>query len=59
MRQSKKLESYKNSPRPENALHIRYNFITGDTLKHDEDRDNPSYSESQQLQVVHPILYPD
>ena len=50
MRQSDKLENYKNSPTPDNAIHIRYDFITGDILRQ-EDSNNPSYSEAQQLQL--------
>ena len=51
MRQSEKLELYKSNSIPENAIHIRYDFKTGDVITDDDDNSNRSYNLKQQLQL--------
>ena len=57
MRQSNKLEKYKNAPSPENAIHIRYDFTTGDVIRQEDEASNRSYSEAQQLQLDAIAIY--
>ena len=36
MRQSDRLEEYKQNPSPENAIHIRFDYTTGSILQNKE-----------------------
>ena len=49
MRQAERLEKFKNSPSPEYALKICFNFVTGGLDYND--KENNSYNDMQQLQL--------